>query len=213
VATIDQIYQLTDNQRFPTGEIVQNVYFFADEGASGSAEDLTLAFNNDMLTGIIRDLQSDDFEHISVEAHSLGAFDDFYVRVLTGAVGGRSGDCLPAFNAINFTLRTSSRAVRPGSKRIGGLPDETTLYLNGQVVDSAMLGFMEDIRVAMATVINAGEGDYTPVVVKRIPVAATEDHGAYYRLPGIGDVLEYFPVVTCLVNPIITHQVSRGNGR
>lgn len=213
MATIDQIYQVTDNQLFPTGELMQNVYFYADEPASGSAEDLSLAFNNDMLTGVIRDLQSSQLTHQSIAVQCLGDPSDFYVRVLTGAVGGRGADCLPAFNAINFTLRSNSRAVRPGSKRVGGLPDDTALYTNGQVVDSAMLGFLEDIRVAMSAPVSAAGGDYSPVIVKRIPVAATEDHGPYYRLPGVGDVLEYFPIVATLVNPIITHQVSRGNGR
>lgn len=207
------IYKVVDNQRFPGGEVVQNVYFYSAEDGDGSAEDLSLAFNNDMLTGIIRAAQANQFEHTSVEAQSLGDFADFYTRVLTGAVGGWTSDCLSPFTAVNFTLRTASREVRPGSKRIGGLPDSTSLYTNGQVTESEQLSNLEDIRLAMAGVITAAGAEYTPIIIKRIFVPAGGDHGPYYRLPETDGELVYFPVSVALVNPILTHQTSRGNGR
>lgn len=210
---IADIYQVVDNQRFPGGELVQNVYFYSAEDSDGSAEDLSLAFNNDMLTGLIRDLQSNQFSHTVIGAQSLGNPADFYNRVLTGAVGVWGTDCLPAFNALNFTLRTASRAVRPGSKRIGGLPDNTGVYTNGQVIDVSELATMEDVRIAMSAIITAAGAEYTPVIVKRIFVPATVDHKAYYRLPETDGELEYFPVSVALVNPVVTHQTSRGNGR
>lgn len=210
---INSIYQVIDKQLFPTGELVENVYFYSSEDADGSAEDLSLAFNNDMLTGIIRDAQSNQFSHSIITAISLGNPADFYNRVLVGAVGGLAFDCLPAFNALNFTLRTASRAVRPGSKRIGGLPDGTDYYANGVVVAAGLLTLLEDIRTAMAGTITAAGAVYTPIIVKRIPVAADEDHGAYYRLPTTDLELEYFPVVNALVNVRVTHQISRGNAR
>lgn len=213
VVSIANIYQLVDRQRFPTGELIENVYFYSDESGAGSAEDLSLAFNNDMLTGIIRDVQSIQLEHVSINVQSLGDPADFYIRVLSGAFGVETPDCMPAHDAVNFTLRTSSRAVRPGSKRIGGLPDFTSYYTNGQVTDAARLVLYNDIRVAMATIVNATAVDYSPIIVKRVFVPAAGDHGDYYRLPTTDGELAYFPVVAALFNPRITHQISRGNGR
>lgn len=206
------IYQLTDVQRAPNGELVENVYFYNNSGLDGSAEGCAAAFVATLLPGIFA-LQSDQFDHTLISVKSLGDFSDFAELALAGVDGAVAADCLPAFNALNFTLRSTTRSIRPGSKRYGGMPDLQAYYNNGVIVDEGQLSRIETLRNNLTGAISDGAVDYFHVLVKRIPVPATEDHKAYYRLPESDGELVTADVVTVLVNTTLSHQTSRGNGR
>lgn len=207
---IDGLYQLEDVQLFPTGEQMLNVYFFTSFDAAATAEDLTLAFNNDVLN-LIKICQAAAVSHTTITARNLGDPADYYERALTGAVGGYAGESLSAFTAYPFTLRAATRAVRPGSKRIGGVPEAANLSTNGVITDATLLTALNNVRTAMATVVNAAGPDYQPVIVKRVRSGAP---GSYtYRLPTTDAEAEYYDVATALLNTTLSHQVSRGNNR
>lgn len=211
--TLANVYQVIDRQRFPTGELIENVYFYNNSGEDGDAEDLAAAFNLDVVS-FIRPMQSQFVSHTEIIVQSLGSPADFAALALTGADGDYSEDALSAFTAVNFTLRPNTRAIRPGSKRIGGLPDNAGTYTNGVITASPMLTLLEALRTALKTSIDATGPDYFPVLVKRIFVPADEpEHGAYYRLPISDGELVTADIVNTLVNTTLTHQTSRGNGR
>lgn len=208
---INGLYQLEDVQLYPTGEQVLNVWFFFSDDPAATAEDLTLAFNNDIVTAM-QNLQSEQFFHTNIRAANLGDPADFYDRTLVDANGTQAADCQPAYVALNYTLRAATRAVRPGSKRIGGMPDISTAFTNGVAVNSFFLADAETLRAAMVTPITAAGAEYQNVIVKRIPYVTEEGNDAY-RLPQTSVEAQYFNVVAALFNNRLSHQVSRGNSR
>lgn len=208
---IDGLYQLEDVQLYPTGEQVLNVWFFQSADAAATAEDLTLAFNNDMLS-VIQPLQSEQFYHTTIRAFNLGNPADFYERTLVDANGTQAADCLPAYVAVNFTLRAATRDVRPGSKRIGGIPDISTAYTNGVIVNSFYLADAEALRAQMSVPVTAAGPAYENVIVKRIPYVNSKGNDDY-RLPETSAEAVYYPVAAALFNNRLSHQVSRGNSR
>lgn len=207
---LDGLYQLEDVQLYPTGEEVLNVWFFQSDDPAATAEDLTLAFNNDMLS-VIQPLQSEQFYHTQIRAANLGDPADFYERTLVDANGTQAADCLPAYVAVNFTLRAATRAVRPGSKRIGGIPDISTAYTNGVIVNSFYLADAEALRAQMSTPITAAGPEYTNVILKRVREGVAPNYT--YRLPETDAETFFYPVVAALFNNRLSHQVSRGNSR
>lgn len=211
--SLDTTYQLIDRQRFPTGELVENVYFFDGAVGTPSAEDLLDGFLADVIPSIIA-IQSNQLVHYELIGQSLGLPADFATLSLVGQDGNFADDSLSAFTAINFTLRPATRLIRPGSKRYSGIPDYSALYVNGVVTDATLLGYMEDLRDTLKTAVTGALGTYTPILVKRIFVPADPpDHGAYYRLPISDGELVVSDVVNVLVNNRLTHQTSRGNSR
>lgn len=210
---IDNVYMLNDVQLVASGEAIENVYFFSNDGAGGSAESLAQAFQDDILA-LILDCQAASVSHRIVQVRSLGNPADYFEVALSGVIGSNAGDALSAFTALNFTLRPASRVVRPGSKRISGLPDVSSLYTDGVVVNATFISTINLLRIALGTQITELANTYTPVIVKRVFVPADEpEHGAYYRLPVDDEELVMEPVANVLSNLRLTHQVSRGNSR
>lgn len=208
-----RLFQLTDNQMFPNGETILNVYFYATDGIGGTAEDLCSAFSSGVLLNI-RDMQSAQFKHTSLQAHNLENAADFFELPLSNVFGTVAGeDCLPAFVAVNYTLRAATRDVRPGSKRIGGLPDGAAYYTNGVMTHVGMIAWAEQIRLDLGATLVRGGVDYVPVIVKRVLLPADAEHGKRYVLPRNDAETTFYPVEGVNVNARLTHQTSRGNGR
>lgn len=205
MALVD-IFQLTDFQRLPSGEVIQNVYFYRRVGATGSAQDLVGAFIADLRPEILA-VQSQDLVHYLTRAISLGSFADFYEISEAGVVGTQGSGIRNEWDAYAFTLRPETRDVRPGSKRIGGVNEADGNYTNGVVTNAAMLIALQALRTALGTALSGVDDDYVPVVVKRVP------DGGGYRLPETNAELVVVDVSNVLFNTKISHQVSRGNAR
>jgi hypothetical protein len=126
-----------------------------------------------------------------------------------GAAG--SDAPLPIFDAIGFTFKPSTRAVRPGSKRIAGIPQSTVT--KGKVTDAGYITIMNNARVAMGNSIGTEPDMFSPCIVKRTKTAIPDTEPVKYRytLPKAGDTLVVATVVAVLQSTKVTHQVSRGN--
>ena len=208
MALVD-IFVLDFKQRFGSEEI-HNIFTF-DRLEDGSAPiDLIEAFVEDVVPAI-NFLQTDDIQNVSATAYSLGDDDLIDERVVEGG-GGSVQDMLPLFNALNFTLKPTTRAIRPGSKRISGIPENVST--NGTITDVDYIAGMEDLRDVFGTNISNDDTNFWAfVVVKRVkyvPDPERPDHFAY-RFPETDLELVYAPLRAVLTNTKVSHQVSRGN--
>jgi len=206
---LDNIYVLKDVQTYNNEEILNTYTFEGEEG--GSAVDLVNAFIEDMLPEI-RPAQASQLTHTLIAAYSLGNLADLGEEVvsLAGLKTGQS--ILPIFNAYSFTLRPTSRAVRPGSKRIAGVYEDAVI--NGIIVDPVPLGELEAIRVALDTPISTDDAlFYTPVIVKRVKyeVPGSDPVRFAYRYPETDEELVFATLSGVKSSPRISHQTSRGN--
>lgn len=213
---ITDLYELTLFQSWGAGgEPLLNKFYFEKNVLGSNAQALTEQFValNSYLTKINR-LQGDLVKNVRIRTINLGDLADFYEDDLTGAGTGTGLDLLPAYVCINFTYKVNTRAVQPGSKRIAGIGE--TYQTNGIITDSNMIAYMEDARAAFATALPfGGVAQYTPCVIKRVKTAVPDTVPQKYRytLPTSTDTPTVGIVTTVLVNPKLSHQVSRGNGR
>jgi hypothetical protein len=128
----------------------------------------------------------------------------------TGVYG--PDDMLPVFNAINFTFKPTSRAVRPGSKRIAGIPEGA--QDKGTIENAPYLALIETLRVAYGNEISVDDTNFWQfVVVKRVPydVPDSDPVRTAYRFPETDEELVFAPLRVVTTTPKISHQVSRGN--
>lgn len=204
---LSDIYQLTLNQTL-FGRNLQNVFFYERQDPAGSAAALAAAWI-EFTMPFYMDLQSASVQNTSVDVINLGDLTDF-VSVPDDTVGGYGAvDTMPAFNAVGFSLRLDTRAVRPGSKRFSGVPE--TVVLNGVLTEPTYLGFVEAARQTLSNPAGTAGDEYNPIVVKRIKtaVAGTVPQKYKYRLPTTGDTLTYGTVVAALADREVTSQTSR----
>lgn len=208
---LSDCYMLRDVQHF-SGELVLNVYFYQDLLLSSIAQNVVESYVADVLPKV-QAVQSGWISHDLIDAVNLADPSNFYE--LHEAVGGDiDSDALPAHSALNFTLRLNSRALRPGSKRICGVPEINQNH--GVLTGSGYLTAVEALRVQMHTVLLSGVvSTFQPIVVKRVkynPDEADLTHFAY-RLPENDGEFVFGNVIECLTTDKVSHQVSRGNGR
>jgi hypothetical protein len=161
---------------------------------------------------LVEPFQHANIEHVLARAYSLGDLTDFAEVSQTGNTGNASGDMLPSFNAVNFTLRAASRAVRPGSKRIVGLAEG--MVAGDFITNATTIGEMNAYRLALAATIESPNDntEYFPVIVKRVPYTTSKGTEAY-RWPTTDAELVAPAVTGALLNLRVSHQVSRGNSR
>jgi hypothetical protein len=203
------IFVLDHVQSFD-GEPLHNLYTY-DSGGTGTAVDLINAFRDDMLPLILQ-LQCAQIRTDTIKAYSLGNLGDLDEQTVdeTGANVGLQ--MLPVFNAVNFSLKPTSRAVRSGSKRIAGIPE--TVQVDGTITDATYLTAMEALRIAMSNPISDDDlVFFDPVIVKRVKYAVPDsDPVRYaYRYPEAGDTLVTATIRAVVLNRKVSHQVSRGN--
>jgi hypothetical protein len=203
---LNDIFRCTDYQRLPSGEQIQNVYFYERVGAVGTASDLLAWFASEF-ADVVKDVQSNELVHTLYKVENLGDVADFDEFSEAGDVGAAAFPVRNEWDAYAFTLRPSTRAVRPGSKRIGGVFESDAKYTNGVVTAADLLTALHALRLKMAAIADAALDTYTPVIIKRVL------DGTTYRLPETDLELVSVPVATVLLNTKITHQVSRGNSR
>jgi len=194
---------------------MSNVFFYHSEVSGVSASNLAGAFSEDMMVKI-NDLQCDDVTNVLIRVLSLQDLADFHEAAMAGAGANTSSEPMPQHDALNFTLRVNTRAVKPGSKRISGIPESA--QAGGFITVGSYITQMNALRTALYTPVVGTSTPtliYDPVVIKRIKEVETIDGKEVitYRLPGIGDEVVYGTVTTALINTRISHQTSRGNGR
>ena len=203
---LNDIYKITDYQRLPSGEPVENVYFYQRLGAAGTAGDLEAVFVSTFLPTILG-IQSQALVHNLIRFDNLGDPADFEEHSAGGIIGTLTAAIRNEWDCWRFTLRPSSKTVRPGSKRIAGVAESDSAYTNGVVGDAGILTLLQTARVQMSALLEGALETYQPVIIKRVL------DGTTYRLPETNGELVAVPVSVALLNPKIGHQVSRGNAR
>jgi len=204
---LSDIYQLVQKQTYGTKNI-ENVWFYQKEAPESTAQDLSDAFQEDLLPVMLA-MQGFVMRTVELYITNLGNLADFWTEALDEQGTFGDVDCLPAINAINYTMKPATRAVREGSKRICGIPEAVTDF--DTVTNATYLTKMEALRIAIDTPLNTGGEIFTPCIVKRIKeeVTGTVPLQYTYRLPTVGDTLTVTNFAAVLVNKNITSQVSR----
>lgn len=206
---LSDLYVLDHKQSY-LNEPIHNIYTFEALG-TGSSTDLVNAFQADILPKV-QALQSDDIRTDSLLAYNLGSLADIDEKTINTLGLTTEADMLPIFNAVNFTFKPASRAVRPGSKRIAGIPESA--QTDGRITLAGYITAMETLRTAFGNEISTDETNfYRFVVVKRIkyvPEGNPPDKFAY-RFPTAEDTLVFAPLRNVTTTLKISHQVSRGN--
>lgn len=211
---LSDVYMATLVQRWGAGgERMLNNFFFEATGTGGSASEVSGLFTGGTgLISKIHPIQCDIVKDELLRVINLGSLTDFIETPLTGVGGITNGLAHPAYVALNYTLRLDTRAVRPGSKRFAGVPEN---WDEAGVINSApALTTIDDLRTALGVATEITGTTYTPVVVKRVLHPADETHeNPWYALPASDEELVLGHVSGVLVNLHLSHQVSRGNGR
>jgi hypothetical protein len=202
---------LRDFQSYDT-EVLLNVYFFQDLLLASTAENLCDAWIAGFLPKVIA-CQTATVVHDKVDCVNLADPGNFF-ETPTGDAGEFAGASMPAHDAVNFSLRLNTRAIRPGSKRYAGVPEPSTdrNFIN----DAGYIAALEDLRIQQSAVLLSGVvATFQPVVVKRVKY--NPDPGDLtkfaYRLPETEPEFLSGDIVGALVNLRVSHQVSRNNGR
>jgi hypothetical protein len=208
---LSDCYMLKDFQTLDN-ETILNVYFYQDLLLASIAQNVAESWIADVLPKVIA-MQSNTLTHERVEVVNLDDPSNFY-EVATGDTGVGTTAALPSHDAINYSLRLNSRALRPGSKRYAGLSEDATV---GNFFTAApFLVAAETLRVQQYTILLSGILEtFQPIVVKRVkynPDPGDLTHFAY-RLPENDAEFVFGNVVNALTNTRVSHQVSRNNGR
>src|SRR6476469_1916359 len=152
VMAIGDMYVLDLKQSF-LGQPLHNIFTYE---ASGTASSFALcqAFIDQVLTAVLRPIQCSQIVSVSVAAYNLGIPEDIF-EITVGANGGITAEMLPVFNAINFTFKSGSRGIRPGSKRIAGIPE--TVQLDGTINDASYITALNALRVQFGEDLEGGD--------------------------------------------------------
>lgn len=206
---LETFYQLNHKQKDAYGQSIMNTYFFNHTAGSGFAIDLVQDFI-DVMMPLVNQLQCNVIDNVLIEAFNLEVLSDFWSQDPTGA-GALTGDMLPLFNAVSFTVKPNTRAVRKGGKRISGVPESVQNV--GVITDGTYLGFIEDYRLQLATELVGTSDTWTPVIIKRVKTAisGTVPTQYRYRLPVNDSELVYGGVQSVLASVNVSSQVSRKN--
>lgn len=201
-------YMLRFRQTWGTGgKFMENVFFYDHTAGDGNSSDLATVFNTVMVPAI-NALQCDRVKNYDFVITNFGDLADFAQPAVAG-IGAYAADPLPPFNAINYTLKLNTRAVRKGSKRISGVPELASAA--GVIVDELYITKMNDLRTLfMNELVDAGN-TWLPIVVKRVkePVVGTVPQQYTYRLPATSSELVTGEIVVALTSLNVSHQTSR----
>jgi len=207
---LNSIFMLSHVQTFSDEEMMSN-YFFNKTAGSGTAGDLAAAFIDTFVPAISAFTVSAVINKL-IRVINLGDLTDF-VETVDVTAGALADQPLPIFSAVGYTLKLDTRAVRPGSKRISGLSENSGQ--GGVITDVATFALVNALRELMFAPLTDGSSTWQQVVLKRVreDVVGTVPLQHTYRLPETDDELIFGSVVECLTSPNLSHQVSRGNGR
>lgn len=204
-----EIVRITDRQTL-FGQEVLNVYWYEMATDFGGATALEIAENWWTAMGTyIRAVQHTALNHVSITAESIDGSMDFATYTIpaggeNGAIG--TGDCMPPFTTFSITLVPENRSVRPGGKRIAGVPEG--VVATGGVVDSGVMADLIILADEMADQLNflLALDAYVPVIVGfPHPVSPT---GRPARLSRVE-----VRVASGSVSPYVSTQNTRKYGR
>jgi len=207
MSPINKLFMLTVKQTLQAKNI-ENVFFFNKQGSAGNAADLAAAFVADW-SPTLRSIQSAQLHWNAIDVINLGDDTDFesLPQSVVGAAG--DGDTLPAFNAIGYTLKTVTRAIKPGSKRFAGVLE--AVVTNGVAVEPTFVLEIEAVRILLDDTLVGDDDSYDHVVVKRVKelIPDTEPPKFSYRLPETDGECVVGLVKQAFSNLTVTSQVSR----
>jgi hypothetical protein len=158
---ITDVYKVTDFQTLIGVQLINVYWYQATAGSTTGASSLVTAFLADMLPEIIN-LQTTDTAHLRILAENVADLADFAdVALTTDNVGLTAGDVNDTFGAWGFKLIRSTRAVRNGSKRIGGVADS---QVDSGLAVSGVIPSLNALAAAMGADIVDGSNVYSPVL-------------------------------------------------
>lgn len=204
-------YQINSRQTFTTTTL-ENVYFYESLDAGTSSDELAQLFIDDVLPSV-RAVQSSEIVHVLVKVENLFNPSDFTQAVINfPGTFGAAVDALPPHDAISFTLRPSTKIVRPGGKRYAGLTEQS--QDNGVIADAALVILLEALRFALIEILKdlaTGLDDhYRPIIVKRILEGVEPD--ITYRLPENQGEAQHADVIQSDYSLFVRTQNSRRLG-
>lgn len=183
---VNDIYQLQAFQNFGNSiDRLENVYFYRQVSAVGSASSLADAFTANMLPDLL-DIQTDTIKYNRLVVTNLFTVSDFATVTYDtatgrGSAGGVNADTLPPHDAVTFRLVRTSREIRNGFKRFAGVPE--LVQNRGVITEASYIALLETMRTTLAQNIGAPlSGEFDPVVVKRIKTVVPGQPPTY-RLP------------------------------
>jgi hypothetical protein len=205
---LNDIYMLTLIQEWGTGgKRMNNVFFYEHTAGEDNHVGLGFAFATQILPDI-NSLQCNIVRNYSVNVVNLGDLGDFGDTVVSGG-GLYEEQSLPIADAIGYTTKLNTRAVRHGGKRFSGIPE--SVQANGIVTVSGYLTYMETVRGHLMNELTAIGDTWLPVVIKRVreEIPGTVPQQYTYRLPETDGELVIGEIVAAYTSPKISHQVSR----
>lgn len=204
---LNTFYQVRDIQELD-GKTIENVYYFNHVDGDGDATTLAVGFEAEFLPFVLA-VQVAYVQHVGISVINLGDLADFQDLPLLSNGTYSGDDHLPTFNAIGYTYKLDTRAVRGGSKRITGIAEPATT--KDVITAASLLAAMESLRTAMFADMVLSADTFRPVVIGRVreEVVGTVPQQYKYRLPRTDGELVWANVRNCLTSPTITSQVSR----
>lgn len=215
---VGDLYEVTDEQRV-LGQLVVNVYHYRQAldflvGPPTVAEELASGWIAQKLPAILP-CQAGDAVHTSVKVRNLFDSADQYTELISLAglyAGGGNQEILPAFNAVSFTMNGDNAAVRPGHKRLAGIPEPT--QSDGVIVDPGFAANCQAAAAAMSSPVTVGlviqDPVFVPVVIKRVREGTEGNYT--YRLPANSAEAIVSQIAVAAFNALITSQISRKIG-
>lgn len=203
---LGDIYMLTDKYNGSNLPSASNVYFYIGTG-DGLAPDLYEAFIDDVLPQIAA-MQPADIEHIEIAVQSLFDPTDFTVQTIS-APGTWPVEANAQFTAVSFGLRLPTRAIRPGSKRIGPVPEDAAT--SSAITDVDYLTAVNAVRGKLDDTIQPNANisrTFDPVVVKRVREVDLAGK-VTYRLPTDFGEAVWSNITAVTVDLFVSHQDSR----
>lgn len=217
---VGDVFEVKVSQVVPNiGDEQLNVFFYKLMTGTFVLDDFIGEFVLDVILQM-RTIQVELCEYRSITLTNLFNLDEFFVRNYdVGELKGLNTFApAPPSTALNYTLHRTSRTVRNGSKRIGGLPNP--LVAEGRIIDATYLGNMTDLADALSLEITEpiSGAVLRPVIVKRIKTAnpdypATSKYPFKYTLPTEQGETPIVEVGQATYSVYTSTQVSRKTNR
>lgn len=182
--------------------VMMNVYWYRAGPVTGVVVERYVAeeFAEHQMAWI-NDIQALDVENISVLVENWTGGFAYFEKDVSGSFGTVVGQTGTTFNAIGMKLVPTTRLVRPGGKRYGGIVED---WISGNEIVTPRPVAIDNLAVFMDGGLNVSNGGYAVTL-----------HDVVVKRPAVRGVPPYTMVEVheWIVNPNITSQVSRKAGR
>jgi len=142
-------YYLTSKWIDSLGIEFLNTYYYRMNAGTPSAESLCRAFEN-LVSAAVGEIMSEEMNAVEITAYNLVNTTDFFTLTDFNE-GQRTGEAMPSFVALNFTIQRSDRSFRNSAKRYGRLPESG---VNGNAVAAGLETYVQ----GLLTVLNGDIG-------------------------------------------------------